>query len=65
MDVQAPDACTLPTAEQPVRLAEFDELFAAAVRRVEPIAADHVRMSLTGPAGLAEKVRHRRLRLLT
>ncbi|GAA4722420.1 hypothetical protein [Phytohabitans rumicis] len=57
MDVQVPDACTLPTAEQPLRLAEFDELFATAVRRVEPIAADHVRMSLTGPTGLAEKVR--------
>jgi len=54
---QAPDACTLPTAEQPSRLAEFDDLFATAVRHVEPIAAGHVRMSLTGQAGLAETVR--------
>ena len=23
-----PEACTLPTVEQPVRVAEFDELFA-------------------------------------
>ena len=26
------DACTLPTAEQPLRLAEFDDLFATASR---------------------------------
>lgn len=57
MGFEAPDACTLPTAERPLRLAEFDELFATAVRRVEHITADHVRMSLTGPAGLAESVR--------
>ena len=32
-----PEACTLPTADQPVRLAEFDELFGAAVcvRRID------------------------------
>lgn len=29
-----PPACTLPTAEQPLRLAEFDDLFAHAVRTV-------------------------------
>ena len=29
----APDACTLPTADQPLRIAEFDDLFATAVRR--------------------------------
>ncbi|MBF9128268.1 hypothetical protein I0C86_04550 [Plantactinospora sp. S1510] len=29
-----PAACTLPTVEQPVRLAEFDELLATAVRSV-------------------------------
>lgn len=27
-----PDACTLPTAEQPLRIAEFDDLFASALR---------------------------------
>ncbi|MDT5211045.1 MAG: hypothetical protein QOF67_3460 [Mycobacterium sp.] len=27
-DDWAPDACTLPTAERPLRVAEFDELFA-------------------------------------
>jgi len=57
MGIQVPDACTLPTAEQPLRLAEFDALFAAAVRDVEHVSAGNVRMSLTGPAGLAETVR--------
>ncbi|BCB75070.1 hypothetical protein GCM10022251_35630 [Phytohabitans flavus] len=57
MSFEMPDACTLPTAERPLRLAEFDELFATAVRRVEPVTAEHVRMWLTGPAGLAETVR--------
>ncbi|TDD19680.1 hypothetical protein [Nonomuraea diastatica] len=28
----APSACTLPTAEQPLRVAEFDALFAEAVQ---------------------------------
>ena len=28
----APDACTLPTAERPLRVAEFDDLFAFVVR---------------------------------
>jgi hypothetical protein len=31
----APQACTLPTVERPVRVAEFDGLFATAVRAVE------------------------------
>lgn len=52
-----PDACTLPTAERPLRLAEFDDLFATAVRRVEPVTATHIRMWLTGPAGLEATVR--------
>jgi hypothetical protein len=30
-----PTACTLPTAEQPLRVAEFDVLFATAVRPAE------------------------------
>ncbi|UAK31731.1 hypothetical protein K8O92_28920 [Nocardia asteroides] len=30
---RVPDSCTLPTAEQPVRVAEFDRFFAEFVRR--------------------------------
>ncbi|WP_406079134.1 hypothetical protein [Micromonospora sp. NBC_00858] len=52
MSFVVPDACTLPTVEQPLRLAEFDELFATAVRRVETLTATHARMTLIGEAGL-------------
>lgn len=57
MSMLVPDACTLPTADRPVRLAEFDELFASAVRRVDPVSATHARLHLTGPAGLTARVR--------
>ncbi|MEV6632662.1 hypothetical protein AB0M54_18120 [Actinoplanes sp. NPDC051470] len=57
MSYAVPDACTLPTAEQPVRLAEFDTLFSTAVRTVEHLTATHARMRLTGPADLAATVR--------
>ncbi|MFD6161899.1 hypothetical protein ACFWF7_14860 [Nocardia sp. NPDC060256] len=30
-----PDACTLPTVEQPVRVAEFDEFFGSSVHHVD------------------------------
>lgn len=50
------DACTMPTAERPLRLAEFDDLFATAVRAVEHSGTD-VRMRLTGAEGLADRVR--------
>ncbi|HEY3562612.1 MAG TPA: hypothetical protein VGL05_34335 [Kribbella sp.] len=32
-----PDACTLPTAEQPLRLAEFDQLFATYLRQANRV----------------------------
>ncbi|WP_433755158.1 hypothetical protein [Nocardia sp. CA-135398] len=41
-----PDACTLPTAEQPLRMAEFTDLFAAALHRIERIAPTRVRLEL-------------------
>lgn len=50
------DACTLPTAERPLRLAEFDALFATAVRRVER-RGDAVRIHLAGERGLEAQVR--------
>ncbi len=56
MSLNIPDSCTLPTAERPLRLAEFDELFAA-VGRVEPLTATHARLHLTGPSDLADQVR--------
>ena len=57
MGFDVPEACTLPMAERPLRLAEFDDLFATAVRRIEPVTATHLRLRLTGPAGLAATVR--------
>src|SRR3954452_10977480 len=57
MPIVIPDACTLPTVERPMRLAEFDALFATALRRVDTVGAAHARMWMTGPAGLMATVR--------
>jgi hypothetical protein len=57
MSFVVPDACTLPTTDRPLRLAEFDDLFATAVRHVDAVSATHARMRLTGAAGLAATVR--------
>ncbi|MEU4625183.1 hypothetical protein AB0G04_35070 [Actinoplanes sp. NPDC023801] len=57
MSFVVPDACTLPTAAQPLRLAEFDSLFATAVRQVDQLDATHTRLRMTGPPGLAATVR--------
>jgi hypothetical protein len=52
------DSCTLPTHEQPLRAAEFDDLFANAVRAVEhPYgSADRARLVLAGDETLADRV---------
>jgi hypothetical protein len=49
------EACTLPTSERPLRLAEFDELFVENLRQVEQYG-DAVRMHLEGGDGLRERV---------
>ncbi|HZM79474.1 MAG TPA: hypothetical protein VFC19_27400 [Candidatus Limnocylindrales bacterium] len=54
---QVPDACTLPTAEQPLRLAEFDALFTAAARDAERFGPQHLRVTLHGGADVADSVR--------
>ena len=51
-----PDACTLPTAERPMRLAEFDDVFARVVGIDRP-SPRHARLRLAGPDDLAEQVR--------
>jgi hypothetical protein len=53
------EACTRPTAEQPLRVAEFDALFAAALRTVEHPAgaATRARLVLAGGADLPGRVR--------
>jgi hypothetical protein len=50
------DACTLPTVERPLRLAEFDALFAETVTDVERHGST-VRLQMAGPPSLGERVR--------
>jgi hypothetical protein len=52
-----PEACTLPTAQRPLRLAEFDELFATAVRQAERLDDTRLRLTLAGPAESETAVR--------
>jgi hypothetical protein len=51
------DACTLPTSAQPLRMAEWDDLFATSTRTVEhsdPSATD-ARLVLAGDGQLAAR----------
>lgn len=50
-------ACTLPVAERPARFAEFDGLFADALREVRRAAAGRLRLRFGGGADLAGRVR--------
>jgi hypothetical protein len=52
------DACTLPTSEQPLRAAEFDDLFAASLHTVKrpPGTATRARLLLVGEEGLRDRV---------
>ena len=43
---QAPEACTLPTVERPLRIAEFDRLFATAAAPVERLGPQIARIVL-------------------
>ncbi|GIG66774.1 hypothetical protein [Phytomonospora endophytica] len=51
-----PDACTLPTAERPARLAEFDGLFAAHLTATALDAPTRARITLSGDTGLPARV---------
>jgi hypothetical protein len=44
-----PESCSLPTVEQPLRVAEFDDLFATAVAPAERLGPAGLRVHL--PAG--------------
>jgi len=50
-----PEACTLPTVERPLRLAEFDELFATSVRSVERLDPARLRLDLEPDASVAAR----------
>ncbi len=43
-----PQACTLPTAQQPLRVAEFDTLFTTALRAVHRLDPNRLRLLLDG-----------------
>ncbi len=45
-EVWVPEACTLPTAELPLRLAEFDDLFATALRGQQRLSPTRLRWRL-------------------
>ncbi|WP_432893178.1 hypothetical protein ACQPYH_19400 [Kribbella sp. CA-245084] len=42
----APDACTLPTADRPLRVAEFDQLFAVHLRGSDRVDAQTLVLTL-------------------
>jgi hypothetical protein len=50
-----PRACTLPSAERPARAAEFDGLFAAALRGQQRLAPTVLRLRLDPAAELAAR----------
>ncbi|MBW6440240.1 hypothetical protein KZ829_41610 [Actinoplanes hulinensis] len=55
-----PEACTLPTVEQPLRLAEFDDLFTTALQRQHRLTDTALRWELDPAAerkarGLTER----------
>jgi hypothetical protein len=52
----APQACTLPTAEQPLRIAEFADLFTTALQGLDRTAPTRLRLTLAASAR-AEAVR--------
>jgi hypothetical protein len=52
-----PDACTLPTADRPLRQAEFDDLFTSQIDTAERIGPTHLRLTMSGATGLETAVR--------
>lgn len=53
-DDWAPDACTLPTTERPLRGAEFEDLFALARRKMRP---QTTRLDLVVPSNIEAAAR--------
>ena len=49
----ASSSCSLPTADQPLRVAEFDDLFASAVKEVERTSPYSLRLTLRSEPDVA------------
>jgi hypothetical protein len=54
-EVLVPEACALPTAERPLRLAEFDDLFATALRDQQRLSPTRLRWRLDPAAEQAAR----------
>lgn len=55
-----PQSCTLPTAEQPVRVREFDDLFARSLHSVEQVDQTQLRLTIDASAeGTASELTER------
>jgi hypothetical protein len=54
-DAWVPDACRLPTVELPLRLAEFDDLFATALRGQQRSSATALRWDLDPAAAVVAR----------
>ena len=54
-DLMTTSACTLPTSERPLRLAEFDGLFADHLTATAWVG-ERLRLELAGGAGLRDRV---------
>ncbi|MEV7915147.1 MULTISPECIES: hypothetical protein [Streptomyces] len=52
-----PPSCTLPTEEQPLRVAEWDALFAERLTALSRPSVLRLRLDLAGGPGVAERVR--------
>ncbi|MGC0386679.1 hypothetical protein [Streptomyces sp. SAI-129] len=57
MTTWVPQSCTLPTAEQPLRVAEFDALFAERLTGMSRPDRLRLELRLTGGQGVGETVR--------
>ncbi|WP_146065897.1 hypothetical protein [Streptomyces sp. SM13] len=53
----APPSCTLPTEEQPLRVAEWGGLFAERLTALSRPSVLRLRLDLAGGPGVAERVR--------
>lgn len=51
------EACTLPTADRPLRVAEFDDLFTTSLRSIDQSSDTHAHLVLTGDHELAHRAR--------
>ena len=49
------EACTLPTAERPLRLADFDDMFTTTLHSIEQPDDTHARLLLAGDESLSDR----------